>query len=49
MDAWTSPNHRAFVALMVHLEQNGKPLGIVLDIIEVAKVLMHQYFEMLNS
>ncbi len=23
MDAWTSPNHRAFIALMVHLEQKG--------------------------
>jgi hypothetical protein len=22
-DRWTSPNHQAFVAVMVHLEQNG--------------------------
>ncbi|KAF8235752.1 hypothetical protein L208DRAFT_1183321, partial [Tricholoma matsutake] len=36
MDAWTSPNHKAFVALTVHLEKNGKPLCMVLDVIEVA-------------
>ena len=37
-DAWTSPNHKAFVALTVHLEQNRKPLCLVLDIVEVAEV-----------
>ncbi|KAF8224421.1 hypothetical protein L208DRAFT_1068198, partial [Tricholoma matsutake] len=36
-DVWTSPNHKAFVALTVHLEQNGKPLCMVLDVVEVAK------------
>ena len=38
MDAWTSPNHKAFIAFSVHLEHEGKPLTILLDILEVAKV-----------
>ncbi|KAG1744007.1 uncharacterized protein EDB91DRAFT_1236585 [Suillus paluster] len=37
-DAWTSPNHRAYVALSVHLEHEGQPLAMILDILEVAKV-----------
>jgi hypothetical protein len=37
-DAWTSTNHRAFVAVSVHLEHNGIPLTLPLDIVEVAKV-----------
>ena len=36
-DAWTSPNHRAFIAIMVHLEIDGVPLCMVLDMLEVAK------------
>jgi hypothetical protein len=35
-DAWTSPNHRAFVAFCVHLEHKGVPLSMPLDVIEVA-------------
>jgi hypothetical protein len=38
-DAWTSPNHQAFVAVTVHLEQNGVPLCLILDVIEVAQVM----------
>ena len=38
MDAWTSPNHQVFVAVTVHLEKDGVPLCLVLDVIEVAKV-----------
>ena len=34
-DAWTSPNHRAFVAITVHLVHLGKPLLMVLDIVQV--------------
>ncbi len=49
MDAWTSPNHKAFVALTVHLEKNGELLCMVLDVVEVAKVHMHLNFERLNS
>ena len=37
-DAWTSPNHRAYVAICVHLEYKGSPLLTVLDIMEVAEV-----------
>lgn len=33
-----SLNHKAFVAITVHLAQEGKPLALVLDIIEVVKV-----------
>ncbi|KAJ8454957.1 hypothetical protein ONZ45_g19104 [Pleurotus djamor] len=36
-DAWTSPNHRAFIAVTAHLEQKGVPLTFLLDIVEVAK------------
>jgi hypothetical protein len=37
-DAWTSPNHYAYVALTAHLEAKGEPISIVLDVVEVAKV-----------
>ena len=35
-DAWTSPNHKAYVAVMVHFEQNGEPMCLLLDLVEVA-------------
>jgi hypothetical protein len=35
-DAWTAPNHRAYVAVTVHFENDGKPVSMVLDIVEVA-------------
>ena len=41
-DAWTSPNHRAFVAVTVHLEQDGAPPCLVLDVVEVAEVWYHE-------
>jgi hypothetical protein len=34
-DAWTSPNHRAFVAWTVHFEYEGTMIAFLLDIIEV--------------
>ncbi len=37
-DAWTSPNHRPYVAVTVHFEDKGKPVSLLLDIVEVAKV-----------
>ena len=40
-DAWTSPNHYAYVALTAHLEAKEAPLSIVLDVVEVAKVHDH--------
>ncbi|KAG2088933.1 uncharacterized protein F5147DRAFT_587403, partial [Suillus discolor] len=36
-NAWTSPNHKAFIAVSVHLEHEGKPLAMILDIVEVAE------------
>jgi hypothetical protein len=40
-DAWTSPNHRAFVAWTVHLEYEGSMLAFLLDIIEVPEVCLY--------
>ncbi|KAG0694099.1 hypothetical protein DFH29DRAFT_815690 [Suillus ampliporus] len=37
-DGWTSPNHRALVAVLAHLEFKGEPLCLLLDIVEVPKV-----------
>jgi hypothetical protein len=37
MDAWTSPNHKAYIAITVHFEQNGKPISVLLDLVEVAR------------
>ena len=34
-DAWTSPNHKAFVVVTVHLEHDGQPISLLLDIIEL--------------
>ena len=36
-DAWTSPNHKAYVAVTAHLEHEGTPLCLLLDVVEVAK------------
>ncbi|KAF8130495.1 hypothetical protein K438DRAFT_1643689 [Mycena galopus ATCC 62051] len=40
-DAWTSPNHRAFVAWTVHLQHEGQPLVFLLDVFEVPEVRIH--------
>ncbi|TFK79585.1 hypothetical protein K466DRAFT_473851, partial [Polyporus arcularius HHB13444] len=37
MDAWTSPNHKALVAIAVHLHHEGTPLSFILDVVEVAE------------
>lgn len=37
MDAWTSPNHKAYVAVSVHFEKEGVPVSMILDIVEVAR------------
>ncbi|KAF5372622.1 hypothetical protein D9758_005249 [Tetrapyrgos nigripes] len=52
-DAWTSPNHRAFVAWTIHLQHQGKLLVFLLDIIEVPKshtgeVLTREFDKMLE-
>ena len=36
-DAWTSPNNKAYVAITVHWEENGIPVVLLLDVVEVAK------------
>jgi len=38
MDAWTSPNHQAYVLLTTHFEHNGGLVCLILDVVEVAKV-----------
>ena len=35
-NAWTSPNHKVYVAMMVQFEQNGEPMCLLLDLVEVA-------------
>ncbi|KAF8059562.1 hypothetical protein FPV67DRAFT_1392093, partial [Lyophyllum atratum] len=35
-DCWTSPNHRAFLAATVHLEEGGNAKKFLLDFVEVA-------------
>ena len=35
-DGWTSPNHKAYVAVTVHFENAGEPVSMLLDIVEVA-------------
>jgi hypothetical protein len=37
-DAWSSPNHRAFIAVTVYLERDGALMSMLLDILEVAEV-----------
>jgi hypothetical protein len=36
-DAWTSPNHKAYIAVTVHFEQDGAPISLLLDLVQVAK------------
>ncbi|KAJ8462092.1 hypothetical protein ONZ51_g11117 [Trametes cubensis] len=37
-DGWTSPNHRAYIALGVHFEKDGVPMSMLLDFVELAVV-----------
>ena len=36
-DAWTSLNHKVFIAVTIHLEIDGVPPCLLLDIVEVVK------------
>jgi hypothetical protein len=36
-DVWTSPNHKAYVAVTVHFEVDGVAVSMLLDVVEVAK------------
>lgn len=35
MDAWTSPNHKALVAVTVHFENDGVSMCMILNLVEV--------------
>ncbi|KAF8219061.1 hypothetical protein L208DRAFT_1131753, partial [Tricholoma matsutake] len=37
-EAWTSPNHYAYVAVTAHFKTQDHPIAIVLDVVEVPKV-----------
>ena len=37
-DAWTSHNHKVFVAFTVHFAHEGTPVSMLLDLVEVAKL-----------
>ena len=49
-NAWTSPNHYAYVALMAHFKTQGQPIVIVLDVVEMPKVSCESewYMQMLT-
>ncbi|KIK00560.1 hypothetical protein K443DRAFT_77379, partial [Laccaria amethystina LaAM-08-1] len=34
-NAWTSPNHKAYMAVTVHFKNKGVPVAMLLDIIEL--------------
>jgi len=36
-DAWTSPNHKAFIAITIHFKSKGVPISMLLDMVEVAE------------
>ena len=36
-DAWTSPNHKAFIAFTIHFEHEGVPISMLLDLVELAE------------
>ena len=37
MDAWTSPNHKAYMAVSVHFKVNRKMVAMLLDLVKVAQ------------
>jgi len=37
MDSWLSPNHKSYVAITVHFEQDGGPFSMLLDLVEVTE------------
>jgi hypothetical protein len=36
-DAWTSPNHKAYIAITVHFQKDGVLVAMLLDLVEVAE------------
>ena len=43
-DAWTSPNHYAYMAVTAHFEVRGEPICIVLDVVELPVVRVLQLY-----
>jgi hypothetical protein len=37
MDGWSSPNHRSYIAITIHLEHKGEPLSMLLDLVKIAE------------
>ena len=37
INVWMLPNHKAYVAITVHLEHEGIPLSMLLNLVEVVK------------
>jgi hypothetical protein len=33
-DAWTSPNHRAYILVTVHIEYEGEAICLILDVVD---------------
>jgi len=36
-DAWTLPNHKAYMAITVHFEHEGHAMAMLLDLVEVPR------------
>jgi hypothetical protein len=36
-NAWTSPNHKAFVTVTVHFQMDGSLVAMLLDLVKVAE------------
>jgi hypothetical protein len=33
IDAWMSPNHKAYVAVTIHFEEHGVPISMLFDLV----------------
>lgn len=42
-DAWSSLNHRAFMAITVHFVYKEEPISLLLDVVEVPEVCVPDY------
>jgi len=36
-DAWTSPNHKAYIMITVHFQKDGVLIAMLLNLVEVAE------------
>lgn len=37
IDTWTSPNHKAYITVTSHFEQDSTPISMLLNLVEAAK------------